>query len=103
MQYKTITLELIQDRPELHQQLTSSRTLLSTVNQLAGLLRAVHLTTIEQLRSTRPQVSPQQLSSEAMELALQQLEEALALPSQPDEAFSLDLAIAYLRRHTPPE
>ena len=37
MQYKTIVLELIEERPGLHEELKSSNSLLSTVNQMATL------------------------------------------------------------------
>ena len=40
MLYKTITLELIQDRPELHEQLRRSGTLLATMESLAAQLKA---------------------------------------------------------------
>jgi hypothetical protein len=102
MQYKTIVLELIEERPELHEQLRSSNTLLSTVNRLATVLRGIHLATIDQLRQTRPGSAEPQLSSEALELALQQLRESL--PSNTDEEgmLSLDEAMLFIRHHTPP-
>jgi hypothetical protein len=102
MQYKTIALEMIQERPQWHEELRSSNSLLSTVNQYAQTLREIHLAAIEQLRQARPEPSPLQLSSEAMEMALKQLEQSLPTEPQSDaKVFSLDAAMQYIKRHTP--
>ena len=42
MQYKTIVLELIRQQRELHQQLVGSKTLLSTMDRYAVLLKSIH-------------------------------------------------------------
>jgi hypothetical protein len=104
MQYKTIVLELLQQQPELHEQLRASRTLLATMDQLAIELKASHEEWMQQLSQTRPGSDPIQISSEAAEIALQILEERLASASEAEtEGPTLDAAMAYLRRHTPPE
>jgi hypothetical protein len=104
MQYKTIILELIQQHPAFLDQLQSNRTLLSTVDRVAGLLRNSHETWISQLRQSRPGTDEQQLASEAMELALQEIESILPTGSDPDETegLSLDEAMQFLRNHKPP-
>ena len=103
MQYKTIILGLIQQQPELHEQLKESRTLLSTLDQLAIRLRQHHLGLVEQLRRRHPQSDEAQLSSEAMEVAVKQFEEALSNAPQADEPeLSLDEAMAFIKRHSPP-
>lgn len=103
MQYKTIILELLQQQPELHEQLRATRTLLSTLDQLAIQLRAHHLDLANHLRRQRPQTDATQLSNEAMEIAVNQFEQALATTSVADDPeTSLDQVMAYIKRHTPP-
>ena len=104
MQYKTIALGLIQENPELHERLRSSRTLLSTVNSYATELKASHETWKEQLSQSKPGSDPSQIASEAMELAVQELIDRLSSESPTDEseALSLDAAMNFLRRHSPP-
>jgi hypothetical protein len=103
--YKTIVLELLQDRPILHEQLRQSRTMLESLNHLAMALRACHNYWMNQLAAARPGSDPMQISSEALEMALQELQESLPPGSSPSEetteALSLDAAMAFLQRYTP--
>ena len=57
----------------------------------------------EQLSRARPGSDPAQIASEALEIALSELEGRLPPVSPPpeDEAPSLEEAVAFLRRHTP--
>lgn len=102
MQYKTIVLELLQQRPEIHEQLRMNRRLLPTVELYARELKASHETWKETLGQERPGSEPSQIASEAMEMALKELEDRLPSASQPDdnEPFSLDAAMASIRNHT---
>jgi hypothetical protein len=104
MLYKTMILGLLEQRPRLHNQLRQQRTLLATVEQHAKLLKARHEMWKEQLSQARPGSDPGQVASAALEIALKELEDSLPSDSPPDESepFSLDEAMAYLRRHTPP-
>ena len=101
--YKTTVLELLQDRPMLHEQLRANGTLLESMEQLAVAFRACHLQRMKELAAARPRSDPAQLSSEAMELALNELQECLPPASPPDdnETFSLDQAMIFLQRHMP--
>lgn len=102
MQYKTIVLELIQRQPELHERLRESRTLLATMDRLAFELKDRHDFWMEHLSRAKPDSDRSQLSSEALEIALKELEADLPSVSRADEdGPSLDGAMAYLRRHTP--
>ena len=103
-QYKTIALELIQEQPEFHEQLRASRTLLQAVNDYATALRTVHRTLMEELTLAKPGIDPAQLSSEALEMAIQDLRDHLpsSRPTDVAEPLSLDAAMTFLRRHTPP-
>jgi hypothetical protein len=107
MHYKTITLELLRQNPFLHRRLQDNGTLMQSLNHCAGTLRERHLAWMDSLSRTRPQSDPGQISSEALELALQELRDALPAESaqsnvETAEAPSLDAAMTYLRRHTPP-
>ena len=104
MQYKTIVLGLLQQNQELHERLRRERKLLATVNLLATELRDRHLAWKEQLSQARPNSDPSQIASVALEIALRDLQDSLRSESPPDEgeALSLDEAMAFLRRPTPP-
>lgn len=103
MHYKTIVLELLEQRPEIQAPLMKERKLLQAVEAYALQLKANHETWNEQLARTKPESDPQQINSEALELAIQDLERSLfsELPQEEGE-LSLDGAMAFLRRHTPP-
>jgi hypothetical protein len=102
MQYKTITLELLQQRPEMHDQLRKDRKLLTTLEFYAKELKESHEAWKEALDQARPGSDPSQIASEALELALRELEERLPSESETgeEETLSLDEAMAYLRNHT---
>ena len=102
MQYKTIVLELLQQRPEIHEQLRVNRRLLPTVELFARELKSSHETWKETLGQERPGSDQSQIASEAMEMALKELEDRLPTVSQPtdNEPLSLDAAMASIRNHT---
>ena len=100
MQYKTIVLELLRERKELHEQLRLTRRLLPTMESLAKDLKARHDHWKETLATTES--DPIRISSEAMEMALSELEDRLpSVHPQPDEeALSLDQAMAFVLSHS---
>ena len=104
MQYKTIVLELLKERTEFHEQLRKERKLLPTLELYAKELRTSHQAWKELLTQMRPGSDQTQVASEALEIALKELEDRLPSESPPNESetLSLDAAMAFLRRHTPP-
>ena len=103
MQYKTICLQMIQDRPEMYDRLRRQRSLLATLDQLSSQLKTSHQAWMVLLSQAKPGSSETQIASEALEMALQQLASSFApLPTDEDEPLSLDEAMAFLRRPTPP-
>jgi hypothetical protein len=99
MHYKTIVLQLLEDRPRLHNQLQRERRMLKTVEQIALELKARHEEWRERLRQLRPRSDPAQIASEAMELAIEELQNRLPPESEADnDTFSLDAAMAFLKR-----
>ena len=102
MQYKTIVLELLQERKELHEQLRLTRRLLPTMETCARELKARHEHWKETLATATPDSDPSQISSEAMEMAVRELEERLPSvhPREDGQALSLDQAMAFLQSHS---
>ena len=102
MQYKTIVLELLQERKELHEQLRLTRGLLPAMESLARELKARHEHWMEELAMASPDSYPSQISSEAMEMALAELEARLPSvhPQDDGEPLSLDQAMAFLQSHS---
>jgi hypothetical protein len=103
MLYKTIILELLQQRPQIHEKLRQERKLLPTLEKYARELKASHEIWKEILSQAIPESAKSQLSSEAMEIALQEMEHRLSLelPPSDSEPLSLDAAMAFLRKNTP--
>jgi hypothetical protein len=104
MQYKTIVLELLQQHPEMYDQLLENRTLLPTLERFGSQLRDSHLDWKERLTQARPSSNESQIASEAMEMALKDLADSLPPASTPDNngPLSLDAAMTFIRGHTQP-
>ncbi len=102
MQYKTIVLELLKERTELHEQLRLTRRLLPTLETCARELKASHDTWQQTFALESPGSDPLMISSQAMEMALRELEDRLPSMSPQDEQepLSLDQAMAFVRTHT---
>lgn len=102
MQYKTIILELLRQRPKLHDQLRRKRKLLTVLNRFARELKTRHKAWTEKLSEAKPDIDPSQIASTAMEMALQEMASRLRLAFPPDdqEPPSLDTAIAFVRNPT---
>jgi hypothetical protein len=105
MHYKTMVLELFKQRPQLHDQLRKDRMLRPAMATYAMELKIRHEAWKERLSRARPGSDPSQIASEALEIALRDLQNFLPSASPADEGdqLSLDEAMAFLRRHTPPE
>ncbi len=102
MQYKTIVLELLQQRPEMHEQIRMNRKLLTTMESHARDLKSSHEAWKETLKHERPGSDQSQIASEALEIALKELEDRLSAESPPSdsETLSLDAAMASIRKPT---
>jgi hypothetical protein len=103
MHYKTLLLELIRQNPELHNALKQAGTLAATLDRSARELKANHEAWQAELSKSRPQTAPAQIRTEALELALKEMESRFASESAADAAnpLSLDDAMMFLRRGTP--
>ena len=73
MQYKTITLSLLEAETALYDRLKASRTALEALEKYALELKGLHEARMEQLRHSRRGGSPEQMKSEALELAIEDL------------------------------
>jgi len=87
MQYQTIVLQLIRQRREMHHQLKAKRTLLRTVERYAKELKASHETWKDRLSLAKPGSNPSQIESEALEIALKELEDRLPSGSPEENAM----------------
>jgi hypothetical protein len=97
--YKTIVLALLQQHPETHELLRRNRTLLSALDLWASRLKTAHEAWKERLSQTRPSADENLIASEALEIALSELEDSLAstFPPNGSEPLSLDAAMTFLR------
>lgn len=77
MQYKTIILALIQEEPELYQSLRMKREVLTAMEDLAWRLKVSHEEWMELISRKRPDSDSRQISSEAMELAIEEVRDHL--------------------------
>jgi hypothetical protein len=102
MQYKNIVLQILEQNPKIYDPLRRQKLLLTTMEHYARELRSLHLAWQETLTQAAPGSDPSQIASEALELALKDLEDRLQSGSPRDgqEALSLDQAMAFIRRHT---
>jgi hypothetical protein len=102
MQYKTIIHEMLQQRPQMHDQLRKSRKLLPTLERYARELKTNHQAWKEMLGQMRPDSNQSQIASEALEMALKEMEDRLpsALSQDGNEPQVLDAAMLFLRHPT---
>ena len=102
MQYKTIILEILQQRTELHEQLRITRRLLPTVEAWAKELKDRHDAWKATLSQARPDSDPNQIASEALEMALSETETLFSCeqPQDEHEPLLLDNAMTYIRSRT---
>jgi len=102
MQYKTMTLALIEQRPELYERLRANKTLLATMERYALILKASHETWTLQLSAMHPGSDRNSIASEALEFALKVVEQDLdSRSTHQEDELSLDAAMAHIRLHTP--
>jgi hypothetical protein len=103
MQYKTIIYELLQQRPQMQEQLRKERKLLTALENYAKDLKTSHEGWKQLLAQMRPGSDPSQIASEALEIAVKEMEDRLPSesPQNESEALFLDAAMLFLRRPTP--
>jgi hypothetical protein len=103
MQYKNIVLKMLKHRPQMHDQLRKERQLLATMEQYARELKASHQAWIALLKPLRPGSNPILVNSEALELALKELEDRLpsVSPESEQESVFLNAAMLFKLRHSP--
>ena len=104
MLYKTMVLELLNQRPKMQEQLRKTGSLLPTLDRYTKELKTSHEVWKELLSLAQPGSNPSQIASAALEIALKKLEDHLPPVSPPDatDPLSLEAAMVFVRRHTPP-
>jgi hypothetical protein len=78
-------MELLQQRPEICERLQQSRMLLATLDFYANQLKATHEIWKQRLFQAKPSSGEIQIASEALEIALQEMEDFLASAFPPKE------------------
>ena len=104
MHYKTIVHELLLQRPQMHEELRNEHKLLTTLEFYAQELKDSHEAWKELLTPLRPGSDPSQISSEALEIALKELEDRLSAESPQndnEESLFLDAAMLFIRSRSP--
>jgi hypothetical protein len=102
MLYKTIVLELLQQVEEIYSLLLRRRTMMPTLDRYAVELKDIHQAWIDRLTRQSPAGDTTLLGSEALELAIRDVQNRLRIEFQPDDGTSfLDGAIANGRNPTP--
>lgn len=106
MHYKTIMLELVKQSPTLYHELCTRKQLLPTLDRTASALKTRHDYWMSRLRQQQPGSASEQIASAALEIAVQEMRDALpnGLPQTLplSEPFSLDAAMASLPPPTLP-
>jgi hypothetical protein len=104
MRYMTLVLEILNQRPQLQDQLRKDRKLLPMMEQYARELKESHLAWMTLLTRLRSGNEKDQICSEALELALKELRRSLPPDSRrfKNERVFLDAAMLFIR-HTPHE
>ncbi len=102
-QYKTLTLQMLRDNRPIYQQLKQTRTLPQTLDHYSRELKRSHTGWKDSLSESRPGSEPSQIAAEALEFALQELEDRLQAEPVDSESLTLDAAINYLRNPSQPE
>jgi hypothetical protein len=99
MQYKTIVLGILQELPRKR----SGEELLLDLNRYAQMLRNGHQAWIVLLAEKRPASNSERIASEALELAIADLQDCLASDSEAvePEPLSLDAAMSFIRKIKP--
>ena len=101
MQYKTIVHELLQEQTELHEELRRTRRVLATIESYARDLKASHERWIQTLSQGSPPGDTARITSQALEMAVSELQERLQSASpESEETLSLDAAMAFIQRPT---
>jgi hypothetical protein len=104
MQYKSLTLQLLEHHPPIHDRLKSTGKLLAELDRYSTDLKTSHSAWTDLLSQQKPGSDPSQITSEALEIALRELEQRLSAEPSEDgrEPLNLDAAMAFLRDHTSP-
>jgi hypothetical protein len=104
MRYKSIILELLEQHPPIMEQLQSHRLVPAALDHYAGILKIRHEAWKTLISQSKPESHESQIASEALEIALEEIQGRLPSGSTPDdsETLSLESAMAFIRRRTPP-
>ena len=95
--YKTLILEMILANPMLHERLRSQNIMMQTLDRYATELKAEHQGWMKQLREQKPGSDLPSITSEALELAIEEILPRLLSEDSQSESDMLDDAMAFIR------
>ena len=95
--YRTIILELVQANPTLHERLRSRNFMMQTIDRYAMELKTEHQGWMKLLREQKPGSDLQSITSEALELATEDILPRLLSEDSQSETDMLDDAMAFIR------
>ena len=84
----------------MYKQLGQMHGLLLMLEMWSRELKASRETWMETLALAKPESEPSQIASEALEIAIKELQDRLPSVASPDDWEALDAAMAFVRRHT---
>jgi hypothetical protein len=99
MPYKSIVLELLKQRPTLFDRLRKNRMLIQSLELYTSELQTSHEAWERRLSQAKPRSDERQIASEALEVALIEMEDYL---NSMCEAPSPEGVLPPVRRRTPP-
>ena len=103
LQYKTIVLALLQQRPQMYQRLRKAHQLFMMLNYYSRLLEHHHEIWMEYLWRTKPS-SHRHITQKALGIATKNLDAHFPHESPTGESgVSLEEAVTFINSHTPPD
>ena len=100
MQYKTMVMELLEENNGLREKLHADGMLLAALDVLAGNLRERHRELMGEMQGSRTDGGFSGISSEALEIAVQEMRDRMTAYSDCDETIDLDQLMREIVRHS---
>ncbi|MEZ6129177.1 MAG: hypothetical protein R3C59_10885 [Planctomycetaceae bacterium] len=100
MQYKTMVMELLEENERLREKLRGEGKLLTVLDVLAGNLRRRHRELMGEMQGSRTDGGFSGISSEALEIAVQEMRDRMTAFSDCDEIMDLDQIMREVVRHS---
>ncbi|MCA9050162.1 MAG: hypothetical protein KDA89_15610 [Planctomycetaceae bacterium] len=101
MLYKTVVMELMEENGGLREKLRGEGNLLASLELLAGNLRERHRGLVAEMQGSRADGGFSEISSAALEIAVQEMRDRMTAFSDSDETIDLDQLLQEIVRRSP--